>query len=326
LYIQNNTILWFFFSSKIEYIYFVGIYHKKKYLIPMATSSDAYTVYETIKLISVSGVKKAKQRIDHTIIKSVLAGIILSFSGLFLLTVGGGSTPLKELLGSSIHKIISAAVFPIGLVLVLGTGAELFTGNTMALTVSTLHRKTTWIDLVTSWVVSYCGNLVGCLLFQFIFVYYAGLLSTEPYRTFTMKYAEAKGNTEWIQMFLRGIGGNWLVCLAIWMATCSREINSKIAGIYLPIWLFISVGFEHSIANMFTVQMGMILGANLSVGKYILNVMLPVTLGNIIGGGFFVGVVYWYLYLPKENDNDIQSSENHNYHYVKQHEDMVELH
>jgi formate/nitrite transporter len=265
----------------------------------MATN-DAYNVYDTIELISAVGVKKSKERIDHTIIKSILAGIFLSFSGLFLLTVGGGGAPIDQTLGPGVHKMIQASVFPIGLILIVITGADLFTGNTMTLVVSTLHRKTTLLHLIISWIISFFGNLVGCLFFEYIFVYYAGLLATDPYRSFTVKFAEAKGNIGWHQIFLRGIVGNWLVCLALWLGTSARELSSKIIGIFLPIWLFVAVGFEHSIANMFTVQMGMILGADLSVGKYISFVMIPVTLGNILGGGLFVGFIYWYLYLLKK--------------------------
>jgi formate/nitrite transporter len=223
--------------------------------------------------------------------------------------------------------MIQAAVFPIGLVLVIITGADLFTGNTMILVVSTLHRKTTWINLLISWSVSFFGNLVGCLFFQYILVYYAGLLSYDPYRSFTIGLAEMKGNIEWHQIFLRGIGGNWLVCLAFWLGTSARDLNSKIIGIYLPIWLFVAVGYEHSIANMFTVQMGMILGANLSVAKYILCVLIPVVLGNILGGGLFVGCTYWYLYLAKKTDTNanivVESPVNSPYQTVKQYEDAV---
>ncbi|UJR29435.1 hypothetical protein I4U23_010647 [Adineta vaga] len=270
--------------------------------------SDAYNISETLEHLSNIGIKKSKQKIDHLIIKSFLAGILLSFGGLFLLTIGGGSLPLKEQFGSSIHKTIQAFVFPIGLVLVILTGADLFTSNTMILTISTLNKKTTWLQLLISWSISYIGNLIGCLFFQFILVYYAGLLSSDPYRSFSIQYTEAKGNTPWYQMFLRGIGGNWLVCLAFCLSTSARDINSKIVAIFLPICLFIAVGFEHSIANMFTVQMGMLLGANVSIGQYILVVLLPVTFGNIIGGGFFVGGLYWYLYLAKQQqpkDNPI---------------------
>jgi formate/nitrite transporter len=258
------------------------------------------------------------------IVKSFLAGVLLSFGGLFLLTVGGGSAPLAQSLGPSIQKMVQAAVFPIGLILIVITGADLFTGNTMVLIVSTLHKKTTWLNLLISWVVSFFGNLAGCLFFQYIFVYHAGLLADDPYRSFAIKYAEIKGNIEWYQLFLRGIVGNWLVCLALWMGTSARDLSSKILGIYLPIWLFVAVGYEHCIANMFTVQISMMLGANLSVGKYIGSVLIPVTLGNILGGGFFVGAIYWYLYLVKQADTNDESLVNQQLHQtVKPNEDVV---
>lgn len=278
--------------------------------------------HETIQLISASGYKKAKQRIDHMFTQSFLAGVFLSFGGLFLLIVGGGSAPLAESLGPGIHKMIQASVFPIGLILIVITGADLFTGNTMALIVSSLHRKTTWFNLLICWIVSFFGNFIGCLFFQYILVYYAGLLSHEPYRSFSIRYTEMKGSIEWHQLFLRGIGGNWLVCLALWMAMSSRDLGSKIIGIYLPIWLFVAVGYEHCITNMFTVQMGMILGANLSIERYIWAVLAPVTLGNVIGGGFFVGFINWYLYLAKQIDTGSDSLHHYpSYQIVKQPEE-----
>ncbi|CAF1016341.1 unnamed protein product [Adineta steineri] len=198
--------------------------------------NDAYNIYETIEYISAIGVRKSKQKIDHMIIKSFLAGVLLSFGGLFCLAVGGGRTLLAQNFGPGIHKTIQAAVFPIGLILVIVTGADLFIGNTMVLVISTLHKTTTWINLLISW-----------------------------------------SNTPSYQMFLRGIGGNWLVCLSFCLSTSVRDLNSKII-----------------------VQMGMLLGANLSIGNYILNVLIPVALGNILGGSIFVGFIYWYLYLAKK--------------------------
>ncbi|CAF5033204.1 unnamed protein product, partial [Rotaria sp. Silwood1] len=118
----------------------------------------------------------------------------------------------------------------------------------------------------------------------------------------------------------------WLACLALWLATSSRELYSKIISIYLPISCFITVGYEHSIANMFTVQMGMILGANLSITKYILHVLIPVTLGNIIGGGIFVGFVYFYLNLLNKFKIDTKTNgrsvANDVYQTVEQHDDL----
>ncbi|CAF4916006.1 unnamed protein product [Rotaria sp. Silwood1] len=244
------------------------------------TTIDTRNFQDTIELISIYGVQKTKQRIDHMIIKGFFAGVLLSFGGLLLLIVGGGSTPMIQNFGPSIHKLLQGIVFPIGLVLIVITGADLFTG----------------------------------------------LLSNDPYRLFTIQLAETKGNIKWYEIFLRGIGGNWLVCLSLWLASSARELYSKILGIYLPICVFIVVGYEHSIANMFTVQMGMILGANLSIGKYILHVLIPVTLGNIIGGGIFVGFAYWYLSLPKKFNTDVKNdgitSTRDVYQIVKQHDDL----
>ncbi|CAF3376060.1 unnamed protein product [Rotaria sp. Silwood1] len=273
------------------------------------TTCDSHNVYETLELLSAAGVQKSKLRIDHLIIKSILAGVFLSYSGLFLLIVGGGSAPLAQNLGPGIQRMVQAAVFPIGLILIVTTGAELFTGNTMILTISTLQKKTTWIHLVISWGVSFFGNLAGSLFCEGILIYYAGLLSNDPYRSYTIKIAEIKGTNEWHQEFLRAIAGNWLVCLAVWLATSARDLHSKIIGIYLPIWLFVSVGYEHSIANMFTVQIGMMLGANLSVEKYISCLLIPTTLGNIISGAVFVGFIYWYLYSPKETNTDSKNDD-----------------
>jgi len=289
-----------------------------------AMVADAYNIYQTVEILSTNGYKKANQRIDHMLIKSFLAGVLLSFGGLFLLTVGGGSAPLAQNFGPGVQKMLQASVFPIGLILIILTSADLFTGNTMILMISTLHKKTSWLNLLLTWSISYIGNFLGCLFFQFILVYYAGLLESEPYRSYSIKYAEYKGYTEWYQLFLRAISGNWLVCLGVLLGVSARDLSSKIIGVYLPIWLFVAVGFEHSIANMFTVQMGMILGANVSILRYILNVLIPVTIGNIIGGGVFVGFVYWYLYLAKKVDNTTaEIPMNQTYRPVNQQENIV---
>ncbi|CAF3635234.1 unnamed protein product [Rotaria socialis] len=154
---------------------------------------DIHSVSDTTELMSSMGIQKAKQSPDKLFIKSMLAGVFISFSGRFLIIVGDGSAPLAQNLGPGIQKMVEAAVFPIGLVLIMNTGAEFFTGNTM----------------------------------------YAGLLSTDPYRAYTLKITEIKSSIPWHQMFLRGIAGNWLVCLAVWLAITSRDFHSKVLGIFL---------------------------------------------------------------------------------------------
>lgn len=269
---------------------------------------DVYDPYTTAENISKFGVRRSKLSFNHRFLLGVLGGILLSFSGLFLMIVAGGSQSLVSLIGPGIHRAIAASVFPIGLILIVFTGADLFTGNTMIMTISTLHKKTNWSSLIISWSVSFVSNLCGCLIFQYIFVYYADLLTNEPYRSYAINFTELKHRQTWHVLFLRGIAGNWLVCLALWLASSGRELFSKVIGIYLPIWLFVSVGYEHSIANMFTVQMGMLLGADVSILNYVLHILLPVTVGNIIGGSIFVGFIYWYLYLKTSSEIPINSS------------------
>lgn len=271
--------------------------------------SDANNVFQTAELVSAIGVRKSKDSIFRLVIKSLLGGVFISYGGLFLLIAGGGSLPLAQSLGPGLHKMIQAAVFPIGLIMILNTGAELFTANTMILVISTLNRKTTLLHLAISWLISFFGNLSGILFCQSLLIHTAGVISNDPYRSYAIQIAETKGNMEWHQMFLRSIAGNWLVCLAVWLSITARDLNSKIIGTFLPIWLFVAVGYEHSIANMVTVQLGMMLGANLSVGKYILNVLIPATLGNIIGGAFFVGVTYWYLFSQEKPVNNTNTDD-----------------
>lgn len=136
------------------------------------------------------------------------------------------------------------------------------------------------------------------MFFGGLLVYYTGILSIEPYKHYAISLAEHKAaGSPWHQIFLKGIGCNWLVCIAVWGGASAKDIVSKVVIIFLPIWFFVAVGFEHVIANMFLIQMGMYLGADLTVGYYIWHSIIPVALGNIVGGGFFVGVAHWYLFL-----------------------------
>lgn len=168
----------------------------------------------------------------------------------------------------------------------------------MVLSISTMHRRTSFRHLAESWVISWLGNLAGALLFGGIFVYYSGVISANPYRAYAIATATTKATAPWHELFLRGIGCNYLVCIAIFLSTSAKDGISKIVAIYIPIWLFVAVGFEHVVANMFIIQIGMMFGTpQVSVGYYIWHSMIPVTLGNIVSGVLFMGVIPVYLYL-----------------------------
>jgi formate/nitrite transporter len=153
--------------------------------------------------------------------------------------------------------------------------------------------------MLQHWVLSFFGNLAGSLFVMAILIGYAGILSDAAYASQTIKFATKKVVApEWHQIFLRGIGANWLVCLACFLSCGAREQFSKIMAIWWPTFAFVILGFDHVVANMFYVPIGIFLGApQITVGLYIWKSMIPALIGNIVGGGLFVGVVYWYMYL-----------------------------
>lgn len=198
-------------------------------------------------------------------------------------------------------------MFPIGLVMIVLTGADLFTSNIMFMTTAFLHRRVGIKDVLINWVVSFIGNLAGSLFFMAIIIGYGGVLTDiESYKQETVTYAEQKiQELGWQQIFLRGIGANWLVCMAVFLSISAREISSKIIAIWFPTATFVALALDHVVANMFFIPMGIWNGAPFGVGYYIWKSMIPTALGNMIGGGLFVGGMYWYLYLTGEGDVDV---------------------
>lgn len=204
-------------------------------------------------------------------------------------------------------RTIGGLTFPIGLVMIVLTGADLFTSNIMFMTTAFLHRRVSIKDVLISWVVSFLGNLCGMLFFMAIIIGYGGVLTDiDAYREQTITYAVQKAvNPGWHQIFLRAIGANWLVCMAVFLSISSREISSKIIAIWFPTATFVALALDHVIANMFFIPIGIWNGAPFGVGYYIWKSLIPTTLGNMVGGGLFVGAIYWYLYLTGEGAVDV---------------------
>ena len=192
-------------------------------------------------------------------------------------------------------------MFPVGLILVVLAGSELFTGNCMYMVTALLKGDGTLKGLVKNWVVSWIFNLVGALFVAYVLAFMTGIVSpTGSGAAFAKTVVDttiAKMELTWTQAFLRAIGCNWLVCLAVYLAVASDDIVSKIAGIWFPIMAFVTIGFEHSVANMFFLPLGLFCGAATNWGAIFLNNLVPVTIGNIIGGGIFVACLYWITYL-----------------------------
>ncbi|GAI67168.1 unnamed protein product, partial [marine sediment metagenome] len=203
-------------------------------------------------------------------------------------------------LGSGLARIIAGSVFSLGLILVVIGGAELFTGNCL-MVLGVLSSKVSIKGLLRNWTLVYLANFAGSL-FLVALIYYSGLSKGQEISQAIMGIAASKVNMTFLEAFCRGIGCNWLVCLAIWLSMVGEKPISKIVAIFFPIMAFVALGFEHSVANMFFIPLGLVVKdspiANLTWGGFLLRNLLPVSLGNIIGGGIFVAGTY-YLILKK---------------------------
>jgi len=217
---------------------------------------------------------------------------------------------MGRIFGTGFTKLVGGAVFSVGLMLVVIAGAELFTGNNLMVS-SALAREITFSTMTKRWILVYITNFVGSIVLALLFVG-SGLYKTGGggLGAAAVKVAYAKVSLGFVEALIRAIGCNWLVCLAVWMALAARQTIGKIFAIFFPIMAFVAIGFEHCVANMYFVPTGIFLrnwigipppegidpGA-LTWGSFLFRNLLPVTIGNMIGGGVFVGMSYWGAYL-----------------------------
>jgi formate/nitrite transporter len=253
------------------------------------------------------GCKKTQLPLAKMFVLAIFAGVYIGFGAQLMTTVKVG---LASAVGSGFASFLGGAVFSVGLMLVVIGGAELFTGNNL-ISVSCCHGKAGVGGLLKNWVVVYIGNFVGSVLLAVIvFGGFYAYRAPGPMGDLALGVADAKVNLSFVEALCRGIGCNWLVCLAVWLAVSSKDTIGKIFACFFPIMAFVAMGFEHSIANMYFVPMGLFLkdwaglsaSANLTWTGFVQYNLIPVTIGNIIGGAFFVGVLYWYVYLQGKSE------------------------
>ncbi len=220
-------------------------------------------------------------------ILSMFAGIYVGFGILLIFSVGGmvGDSPFK--------KILMGISFGIALSLVLMVGSELFTGNNMIMTVASLNQKVKWMDTIKIWGYSFVGNLLGSILLALLYVLSGS--AKGPIGEFFIKASETKMNGAFGELFFKGILCNMLVCLAIFCFIKLKEETAKLIMIFWCLFAFITSGFEHSVANMTIMSVALLLpDSGLTIGGFLQNI-IPVTLGNMVGGAFFIGAGYWYV-------------------------------
>jgi formate/nitrite transporter len=250
---------------------------------------------EIVKAINVAGMVKAKMNFEKTLVLGFLAGAFIAFGGFLAIMVGGGLPGIK-MANPGFQKFVFGGTFPVGLMLVVIAGSELFTGNTAISVPGVLSGRIKCLAWLRNMCLSYTGNLIGSLFVAFFLAYQTNLLASDPWLSVTVAISEVKVRQSFWVLFLKGIGCNWLVCLAIWLAVASEDTAGKILGIWFPIMAFVTLGFEHSVANMFFIPLGIFYGANVTWAQFFIVNLVPVTLGNIVGGSFFVGAIYWFIY------------------------------
>ncbi|KAH7260934.1 Formate/nitrite transporter [Fusarium redolens] len=262
----------------------------------------AYTPAETAELICRAGVKKGRSRPDKVLLSGISGGCILAFGCAVSLTAL--TAPWYQENAPGLIKLIGAIVFPLGLVTVILTGADLFTSTNLFTFVAVLNGRLSIWRMLLHWFLCFFGNLGGCLFVMAIIVGYGGIFDSDPYREEIIAFTTKKQITpEAHQIFLRAIGCNWLVCLACFLGVQAKDLTSKVVGMWIPIFAFVALGFDHVVANMFFMPLGIWMGTpGLTVGLYIWKGMIPALFGNILGGSLCCGVYFWWMYLADVDD------------------------
>eukprot|EP00933_Yihiella_yeosuensis_P075461 TRINITY_DN8487_c0_g1_i1.p1 TRINITY_DN8487_c0_g1~~TRINITY_DN8487_c0_g1_i1.p1 ORF type:complete len:351 (-),score=65.01 TRINITY_DN8487_c0_g1_i1:579-1631(-) len=220
---------------------------------------------------------------------SVMGGAYVGMAGLLSLAMAGNLGPGTAV---AVEKFVFAALFPVNLLLVLQTGCQLFTGNTATTAFAYFEGLIGKREVLKSWLISYAGNVVGCGGLAVI-AWYTGLL-TAGTGELAIKTVIKKCSATFGQTMLKAIMCNWLVCMAVFLSTSASDLTGKMVGIWFPISMFVAIGFEHSVANMFMLPAGLLAGAPLTPFEAITRNLIPATLGNLIAGVFVIGAGFTF--------------------------------
>jgi formate transporter len=272
---------------------------------------DAYIPAQMAVRVEKAGIAKANRDFISTLTLAMMAGVFIALGAAFFTFVIHDS-----IMSGGMTKLIGGLVFSLGLILVIITGAELFTGNNL-IVMAVVSRKITLGQLLNNWGIVFTGNFIGSVVVVFL-IFLTGMWTAgnASVGVTALTIANAKVNLTFWQALSRGILCNILVCLAVYLCFSGRSVTDKILAILFPITAFVALGFEHSVANMYFIPAGLLLKnspevlaaaqdalgqmpdlSNLTLYGFLVDNLLPVTLGNIIGGTLFVGLAHWFLFL-----------------------------
>lgn len=244
------------------------------------------------------GIHKVRMSALKMLALGIFAGIYIAFAGI------ASTTSSATIQNASVARLVSACVFPAGMAMVLIAGSELFTGNNLIM-ISVLQKKVTWLQMLKNWGMVFLGNFIGASFVAFMVVYagipelYGGVLGEKMVAAALFRVNQTFG-----EAFARGVLCNILVCIAVWAAFAAKKVSGKLLMSFWPVMLFVLCGFEHSIADIYFGVSGLltmdkygISASELTTAAFLLKNLLPVTLGNIVGGAGIVGCGYWAVYL-----------------------------
>lgn len=276
--------------------------------MPNQVRIDALLPPEMARRAEYIGVSKAEAPALQTFVLAILAGAFISMGAVFATTISAGTS---QELPFGVAKLLIGFAFCLGLILVVIGGAELFTGNNL-IVMAWASRKVSTLGLLRNWTIVYAGNFVGSVgtavmvLLSKQYTFGGGSVGTSA-----LSIALGKVGLGWMQAMMLGVLCNILVCLAVWLTFSARSTIDKIAAVIFPITAFVAAGFEHSVANMYFVPIGLLIKrfdaafalttgldlTRMTWSSFLLNNLIPVSIGNIIGGSIFVAAIYWSIFL-----------------------------
>ena len=268
---------------------------------------------EMAQLATKTGVKKTQQSWGRVLVSAFLAGAYIAFGGMVAITVSSGMDPA---VWGTLPSLFTGVAFTLGLVLVLIAGSALATGNMMLVPLGAMRGKLGMSDIAVNLTLVLLGNLVGALFVAYFLAIQTGVIGDVGTDTGSAALTyerlaqiaddKAVGHSAW-ETFLRAVGCNWLVCLAVWMSIASPSVSGKILALFFPIMAFVAMGFDHVVANMFFLPAAIFagvpgLGWDDAIGNWVLAAS-----GNLVGAVVFVGTSYWYLFLKDQPDESASS-------------------
>lgn len=243
------------------------------------------------RLVEEVGIRKARLAFVPMLALAVLAGAFIAFGAMFFTVV-----VTESALGYGPTRLIGGMAFSLGLILVIVGGAELFTGNSLVV-IAWANRDITTLALLRNWGIVYAGNLIGAVATA-VLVHLSGILAAGggAVGETAVGIATAKLALDPGAAFFRAVLCNVLVCLAVWMCFAAQSVSGKVLVILFPVTAFVALGFEHSVANMYLLPVAMLHAGTGDMAAMLVN-LLVVTAGNVLGGGVFVALVYWVIYM-----------------------------